>query len=202
MKPDELQRLDIVWQAEFIANMQVIAEKRKNIGLRLISGSLVDYRRATAHWWNALFAEMHSVGIDLEDHPIYFVSSNTHSIVNLLTGFARRYEESLIRYIEASDYKTLVSEYEELQQEGYHKSMDNFLYYVLKKYLSEDSTDAQSRLVQEERRLGIHRIPSKAGFELETQIIEIGKLHNEWFDVRLGEKHEFVPLIESDAFDF
>ena len=51
-------------------------------------------------------------------------------LINLLAGFARRFEESLINYIETFEEKSLLTEYEDIK-ESYHKSTDNFLYFVL-----------------------------------------------------------------------
>jgi hypothetical protein len=39
----------------------------------------------------------------LEDRPIYFVSSNAHSIVNLVTGTAREREREITEWVDASD---------------------------------------------------------------------------------------------------
>ena len=65
--------------------------------------------------------------------------------------------------------------------------------------MSEKGTEAQKELVQEERRIGIHRIPTRHGFEIETQVIEIGKLNPQWFDPRLGLQKDLQPLVQSDA---
>ena len=74
-----------------------MSRSRKQIGVRQIAGSLADYRRATSRWWDDLVDQV-SDRVDLEDRPVYFVSSNTHSLANLLTGFcaARRKETACI----------------------------------------------------------------------------------------------------------
>ena len=38
----------------------------------------------------------------LEDRPMYFISSNAHSIVNLVTGYARSREGEIISWVEAA----------------------------------------------------------------------------------------------------
>ncbi len=198
MAVSDLRRLQLLWERDFLRNLQRIGRARKSMTLRLIAGSLADYRRATASWWEALGAELADVGIDPGDRPVYFVSSNTHALVNLLAGFARRFEESLVQYIEEFDEKSLLTEYEDIK-ESYHKSTDNFLYYVLRRYLSEQGSQARRALAEEEHRLGIHRIPSRHGFEMETQVIELGKLEAQWFDARLGRADDLAPLRYSNA---
>ncbi len=198
MAVSDLRRLHLLWERDFASNLLTISQSRKDMSLRLIAGSLADYRRATAAWWDELCDELSLVGIDPGERPVYFVSSNTHSLVNLLAGFARRYEESLVDFIETFEEKSLLTEYEDIK-ESYHKSIDNFLYFVLRSYLSEQGSSARQQFAQEETRLGIHRIPSRHGFEMETQVIELGKLEARWFDPRLGRADDLAPLRHSKA---
>lgn len=198
MAVSDLRRLQLLWGSDFVNNLLHIGRRRKSMTLRLISGSLADYRRATASWWYELCEEMALADIDLQERPVYFVSSNTHSLINLLAGFARRFEESLVNYIEQFEEKSLLTEYEDLK-ESYHKSTDNFLYFVLRQYLSEEDGQAKRIFRKEEHRLGIHRVPSRHGFEMETQVIELGKLEAQWFDPRLGRADDLQPLRHSNA---
>lgn len=198
IESQDLRRIEIIWQQDFAPNLLKIAQQRKQIALRLISGSLSDYRRATAYWWRQLNEPMAAAGLDLEQRPVYFVSSNMHSLVNLLTGFAQRQEEELVNYIKASNYETLLAEYEDIQR-CQPKSLENFLYYILGKYLSEGGKSAREKLVEEERRVGVHRIPIRYGFDVEAQVIELGKLRSRWFDTRLIDGTNYDDLEHSDA---
>jgi len=198
MHPTEVRRLELVWKGSFIQTLQRIANQRKQMGVRLISGSLADYRRATANWWEELCAEMFGNGIHPEQHPIYFVSSNTHSLINLLTGFARRYEENIVEYIKSRNEETLLAEYQDIKQ-SYNKSQDNFLYFVLRNYLSDNGNAARERLAHESRSIGIYRVPNKHGFEIEAQIIDLSKLHTEWLDPRVRDGYDLINLSQSNA---
>ncbi len=201
MAVSDLRRLHLLWQSDFAANLLRISRQRKSMTLRLITGSLADYRRATASWWNELCAELNQAGIHPGERPVYFVSSNTHSLINLLAGFARRYEESLVQYIEQFEEKSLLTEYEDTK-ESYHKSTDNFLYFVLRQYLSDTGSGTRHLFAREEHRLGMLRMPSRHGFEMETQVIELGKLEAQWFDPRLGDASQLQRLRHSDALIF
>jgi hypothetical protein len=175
-----------------------IARKRKSFGLRMLAGSLADYRRGTAYWWSELQDRL-PPHLDLEHRPVYFVSSNTHSLVNLLTGFARREESRLIEYVEAFNQSELLHEYQSIRDDDDPKSLDNFLYYVLKKYLADHGARARDLLTADEQAIGIHRIPSKHGFDLETQVIEISHLRPDWLDPRLRDSIDAAPLSGSSA---
>jgi hypothetical protein len=197
--PEDLKRLHIVWQPDFMNTLRLIAAERKNISLGLTSGSLADYRRATAAWWEELQKTVIAAsGIDPEQRPLYFVSSNTHSLVNLLTGFAHRHEQSIVDYIRAHHQDSLLAEYEDIRQTSY-KSLENFLYYVLGKYLSQNPDNARQKLSSEEQHIGIYRVPNKHGFEIEAQIIDLSRLRLDWFDARLQHDLDLASLIHSNA---
>lgn len=181
----DVKRLQVVWGDDFIATLTLMANERKNIALRLISSSLVDYRRATAKWWREMRDGALTFGVDPEERPVYFVSSNTHSLVNLLSGFARREEQNLLNYLEQCNEDGLLAEYREVQRGDGNKSLENFLYYVLKKYLSENGLQAHEEIAANERAVGVYNLPSQRGFEIDVQIMEISKLQTDAMDSRL-----------------
>ncbi|MCU0514400.1 MAG: hypothetical protein MUE40_17750 [Anaerolineae bacterium] len=198
MSAHDLRRLELIWRPRFLETLRQIARERKDIGIRMISGSLSDYRRATAAWWEQLSQVAEQAGLDPEQCPIYFVSSNTHSIVNLLTGFAQRYEENLVDYVKAYNPDELLDEYEDIQRTSY-KSMENFLYYVLGKYLGDGKSQALQQLRHDERSAGILRVSNPHGFDIEAQVIQPGRLRPEWLDSRLTADLDTSLLAESDA---
>ncbi|NWG17026.1 MAG: hypothetical protein HXY41_10355 [Chloroflexi bacterium] len=194
---DDLRRLEVVWGERFVETLHKIAAGAKDIGLRMLAGSLADYRRGTAHWWGELRDHLRDT-VSLEGSPVYFVSSNTHSLVNMLTGFARREERHLIEYIQNFNQGDLAAEYQAIRDSDDLKSLDNFLYYVLRKYLADHGETARSSLAADEKTIGIHRVPSRHGFDIETQVIEINKLRPDWLDTRLRDGLD-IELVGSDA---
>jgi hypothetical protein len=185
---EDVRRLEMVWGAQFLPTLGRMAAHRRQIGLRQIAGSLADYRRATALWWDDLSTHLRqhsSPVVELEDRPVYFVSSNTHSLVNLITGCALREERAMLEYMEARGHESLLAEYRAIQSQGGNTHKNNFLYYVQKKYLADADAATRKRFRDAERDLGIQRIPSKHGSELETQVIELNRVRPEWLDPRL-----------------
>jgi hypothetical protein len=198
MSPADLQRLELIWRPHFFTTLNKIAKAQKKIGLRLLTGSLADYRRGTASWWTEIQTALGD-SLDLTQRPVYFVSSNTHSLVNLLTGFGRRKEPELLAYMEERGQEELLREYRLIQQDGGSRNLDNFLYYVLKKYLADAGPAVRDELLAYEAEVGIHRIPSRHGFDIETQVIELNKLRPPRLDPRLCEACDFGLLPHSDA---
>ena len=48
--------------------------------------------------------------LDVADKPLYFVSSNLHSVINLVTGIPRTHEDEVIAWVERSGPDYLRSE--------------------------------------------------------------------------------------------
>jgi len=195
----DLATLQSIWGDDFIANLQAIASTRKEFALRLLAGSLVDYDKATQRWWDNVARQ---AGALIAHRPVYFVSSNTHSLANLISGHARTREEELIEYIEDVGQADLMEEYMAIQSEATRSSKENFLYYILKKYSSnpENAAAAQARIAAEAE-AGLTPIPSDRYLDVGAQIIELNRLIPERLDPRLP-REGLEKLRRSDAIIF
>jgi hypothetical protein len=189
---EDLQRLVSVWGNDFSSNLETIASRRCAFGIRLLSGSLSEYWRATRLWWqnierNApLFSE----------RPVYLISSNTHSIPNLLSGYALTRKEQILTFLQQQGNQELLAEWHEIQERGNCASTENFLYYALKKYQQTAQGAAENaQMAREEQRHGITRVPPAHSFDIEAQVVEINRLDPQHFDPRLlsdGENTVFL----------
>lgn len=198
--PDDLTRLITELGERFLPLLAKIAQERKAFGVRLLAGSLAAYRKATAFWWSDLHHNhLLKAGVDCGQCPVYFVSSNTHSLVNLLSGFAPRHETNLIEYITSSQNDTLIAEYEAIQSPDKSIDLNNFLYYVLRRYLDNSGQESRQQMDDDIQSIGIHRVPSETGFEIEAQVIEINQLKADWFDPRLCDDIDPTLLAQSNA---
>src|SRR3954454_9457078 len=76
-----------------------VRERRVNLRIRMLGGSQPGYARMPRRWWAPVRATLtdHS----LSDRPMYFVSSNTHSLVNLVTSTAGAGEQEIVDFVEA-----------------------------------------------------------------------------------------------------
>lgn len=179
---DDASRLMTIWGNDTGAILSKIMQRRCNFKVHLLSGSLSEYWRATRIWYDNIEKSQPK----LLDRPVYFVSSNTHSIPNLLSGFALANKQPLIKHIETGNDKILKEEWKELQASTTPSSLENFLYYALKKFQqSEEGKDFLSRQYAEEFKYGITRVPSEHSFDVETQVIELNKLDPSRLDPRL-----------------
>ncbi len=191
----ELQRLYNAWGENFWPSLRSIASQTKKFAVRLLAGSLNDYRKATQIWWSYVEMALPS----LEDRPVYFVSSNAHSIVNLVSGFALRNQEELLDYIQRPECIDLLNEWQDIEARQVPSSRENFLYYALKKYVrTEIGAEARASRSQAEVEAGVIRVPSVDAFDVEVQLFELNKIRAEWLDPRIGGE-EIAALQASEA---
>ena len=201
VKPDDITRLETIWKPHFMHTLQTIASTQKRIGFKSLASAKASYRKATSYWWDEVQARALDVGINLAESPVYFVSSNTHAIPNLLTGFAWRMEDQLITFIREQGHEDLLMEYEAIIHRKSGKTdRNNFLYYVLKKYLAENPTAGRQQYADEQA-VGIYRVPNKHGFQIAAQIIDMSQLSLDWMDQRLCHNDHIrrLKLRESNA---
>jgi hypothetical protein len=179
---DDLARLRTAWGRQFAQNMEMVANRRMALHIQLLSGSLSEYRRATNQWWE----NIERLAPFIKDRPVYFISSNTHSLANLVSGYALRKRPELLAYLEQSHDSPLKAEWQDIQDNRINSSEENFLYYLMKKY---QSTPEGQGLIDEQRQVenqhGLQRFPSEHSFDVEAQVIELNKLKATQMDPRL-----------------
>ena len=192
---EDIERLKTVWGADFENNLHQIAAEPRRLKVRLLNGSLVEYRRATDLWWEHI-AE---ICRELIDRPVYFISSNPHSLVNLLSGYAFKSKDKLISYLNETNNRELQEEWENIQAQQVVSSQENFLYYILKKF---QQTRSGNTFVNDQESAeidcGILRVSSEHSFDVDAQIIELNQICPETLDSRL-QNGDLSFLAKSDA---
>ncbi len=181
---EDLEKLQKVWGDQSVANFKHISSTPCTISIRSLAGSFVNYKRATRRWWEGI-AE-HCQNIKFADRPVYFVSSNTHSLANLVSGHARLLENELIQYVEDGNSAELEEILNIQKRENATRGRrDNLLYYTLKKYETVDPERVQARLNAEDQ-IGLSRINTPQFLDLEAQVIQIKNFDAEHLDERLN----------------
>ena len=199
---DGLLRLETIWGDQFKAMLNRIKQQKMDLAVQLFSGSLNEYRRATRFWWDNIERRYP----EISNHPVYFISSNTHSIPNLMTGFALSYQERLADFLNNEGDKALLAEWRDINHEEVPSRPENFLYYIMKKFQSTpEGIELLNAQTDYEKVCGIHRFPSEHAFDVEAQVIEMASLNPETIDPRLspdsfaGKTMDWSFLKKSDA---
>ncbi|HAJ36537.1 MAG TPA: hypothetical protein DCL15_12690 [Chloroflexi bacterium] len=201
LTPGELGKLGQLWPgSRLITNMQKAVRHRMDLRMVVLGSGLGDYRRSVQHWWGKVEAAVPH--LSLWERPIYFVSSNTHSIVNLITGLSWELQQEILEYVRRENPEDLLSELTTLpDDEGAH--LQNFLYYASRLYLSSlpDQTQASALVAERERAAGVTRISDPHCLDVEAQIVELCRLDRKRLDPRLQglSDEEWELLRESNA---
>jgi len=191
---NDLAQLRTLMGDEFTHILEEMSARPSRLRLLLLSGSLSDYWRATRIWWDNVETHFPNLG----DRPVYFISSNPHSVVNLLSGSALQHRGELLSFIDQSPNSDLAKEWAKIKEDRVPSNQENFFYYVFKEYLNTAHGQQVGKLIEEnELALGIQRVPSLHSFDVEAQVIDLSKLDTDVMDPRLGEQLEFLSM--SDA---
>jgi hypothetical protein len=183
---DDWEQLAEAWGDEFAERLAAVADRRLNLRVRMLGGSAVGYARMTRRWWGPVRRALAEQG--LEDRPMYFVSSNAHSIVNLVTGYARSREHEIINWVEHEGPEDLREELASLRAGRTEGSWENFLYFSARDYFDAlpDASAERERRSREERAVGVTHISSHTALRVSSQVIALDRLDPAGLDPRLG----------------
>jgi hypothetical protein len=184
--PDDWQRLSDAWGAAFEQRMELIAAERLALRVRMLGGSNVEYARLTRRWWAPV--QDHLMREGLADRPLYFVSSNTHSIINIATGIAREREDELVSFVETLPpgdiLRDELSAFREGRSEG---SWENFLYFVARQWWDSRGAAGRAERRAAENAAGVTHLVSTTALRVPAQVIPLAALAGARMDPRLGD---------------
>lgn len=167
--------------------LPLVAAREKDLRVRAIGGSHIGYARAVRRWWSAIHAALVANG--LHERPVYFVSSNTHSLVNLVSGVAVGQEEAILRFVDEQGDPELRATREAIRTGASRASWANFLYYAARHYVAAHPDGALIRAARTEAEaaLGIRWLPPSGAIDVAAQIIRLDRLDPARLDERLGD---------------
>jgi hypothetical protein len=184
---DDWQRVGEAWPGGLPAFVDDLRGGELDLRVRMLGGSQVGYARVTRVWWEPVLSCLRRDG--LADRPLYFVSSNTHSLVNLVTGTARLREREIVAWLERDGPDYLRDELAKFAEGRTKGSWDNFLYFCARLFFEAHS---ERSALWEERRAhehsaGVTHIPSHTALRVSAQVISLDRLDPEVLDSRLAD---------------
>jgi hypothetical protein len=165
------------------AALAAIARRRLDLRVRLLAGSFSAYQRAADHWWRGVERAYLAGAKDPRHPPVYFVSSNTHSLANLLGGFALAHREEILAAARSNPAFESFAELERQLADG-TPAAPNLLYFALRGYLHA-RPDALERVQRWDAESGIATVDETAQIDVQAQVIELAKLDPARLDPRL-----------------
>lgn len=199
LSEEDFAKLGQVWRGDsLLHNLQQVAEHRLDLRATVLGSGLSDYRRSVQYWWDKV---RQAAPQDLSRRPIYFVSSNAHSLANLLSGYIWEQQSAIIEHIRAHNPENLGPEYAQLPHADQGR-LRNFLYYTAR--LALHKAEDHRAFAEAERAVGITRLSDPHCLDVEAQVIELAKLDPKHFDERLQvlDQESLQILRQSDALIF
>jgi hypothetical protein len=180
---DDWLQLYEIWGTAFGARLVQIAEHDMALRVRMLGGTQVGYARVTRRWWQQVTGLMRSES--LLDRPVYFVSSNSHAIANLLTGVAPRHADELAAAVDRDGSGELRDELQQFRDGTAQGNWNNFLYFAARERLRLLPDSERAALRREEREAGSLSVTSRTALDVAAQVIPLDRLTPAHFDERV-----------------
>jgi hypothetical protein len=204
--PEDWERLRDVWGSAFAERLTLIRNHHLSIRIRMLGGSNTGYARMTRRWWGPIQGELDAANRDSvsngppatvvagqrasipNEGPLYFVSSNTHSLVNIATGIAREREQQLVEFVESLPGDDILHEelmrFRSGETEG---SWENFLYFVARQWFDSRGDQGAAERRGAEAAYGVKHLRSSTALRVSAQVFPLAALSVDSLDPRLGE---------------
>ncbi|HWM84895.1 MAG TPA: hypothetical protein VNO33_03630 [Kofleriaceae bacterium] len=171
--------------------LELLAGVECDLSIRLLYGSFSQYQTSAQRWWGGIERHYLAMAEGKEGgpsrRPLYLVSSNTHSLPNLVGGYARAHRDQILEFARERDPEGLAAPLLRAEERGDEAAVSNHLYYLLRAYLNrgdalQEVLDAVQRFDGES---GITSVPSPGRIDVSAQLVELGRLRPERMDPRV-----------------
>lgn len=183
---DDWERLRQAWGPDFEGMLAEVRARTCQLWIRLVGGSQVGFARNARRWWQPIQAALDR--LELEEAPVYFVSSNVHSLVNVVSGVAREMESQIVDFARRTD-PDLVDELQKLDEGRSSASRENWLYYAARALFDGHPESARLRAERSEREqsVGIYHLAApEGGVDSAAQIMRLNQMDAARLDPRIG----------------
>lgn len=181
---DDWMHLQEVWERSFHTRLRELATREMALRVRMLGGTAVGYARVTRRWWQQVTGVMRSEG--LLNRPMYFVSSNSHSLANLMNGLAAQRERALILWLEEHGPADLRHELSQFRAGAATGDWNNFLYYAMRLNMRQAADDERAQLRRQERDAGVLSVASRTALDVAAQVIPLDRVVVTNLDSRIG----------------
>ena len=175
----DAERLCEALGARWADSLRAVASRPLDLRVRLLTGSFSEYQRAAEMWWEEV--ERTAFPSGLRQQPVYFVSSNTHALANLLGGYALAHREELLETARLEHPDGL----DRSELETTSSAAPNLLYFALRTHL-EREPGALREVQTWDRDSGICSVENRPHVDVAAQAIELARLRPGRLDPRLS----------------
>jgi hypothetical protein len=174
--------------------LRLLTARPLDARVRMLAPSYSQYQRAAQRWWSGI--EPVYLRPDPPRRPaVYFVSSNTHAIANLMGGACRASHDGIVDYARRRNPEGLYPDLEKTLSSKDETDQLPLLYYLYRGYLHETPDGQRIKEARAiETRAGLTHLSTPGHVDVDAQIIDLARVIPENLDPRLR-----VPGLEKLA---
>ncbi len=197
----DVNTLRRAFEGRFDGDIAEMQARPCDLTMRLLAGSFLEYQRAARRWWHGIGPVYAGPTAPRQPRPVYFVSSNTHSLNNLLGGYANAKRDEITAFARDTNPEGLAPVFDAAIARGDDGLVANLSYYLLRKFLRADPAREAARIAEVQQfdaESGISTIETPGHIDVSAQLIELSRLEPSRFDPRLGGR-DYSRLRDSNA---
>jgi hypothetical protein len=171
--------------AQFAAGIAAVRAHDCDLTVQMLASSYSQFQRAAQRWWSGIEPLYLREG-QVRRRPVYFVSSNTHAIANLVGGYGWTHREAIAAFTTAKNPEGLAEELATALAGGDEATHANLMHYLLRAYIHADPSGARMAEVRAfEAESGLVHVSEPGHIDVDAQIIELAKVDTSRLDPRL-----------------
>jgi len=184
LEDGEVETLRRAFADEFVAGIATMVRRPCDLTVRLLAGTLLEYRRASQRWWSGI--EPAYARGSQRSRPVYFVSSNTHALPNLLAGYARAHRAEMLEFVRQQNPEALADDVAHAIERGDDDELANLSYYLLRQSLQLDPDGHRLATVQSwDEHSGVTTLRDPGQLDVAAQMVELARLQPDRLDPRV-----------------
>ena len=176
---------DAFGPGHYEAGIQEVAAREIDLSVQMLASSYSQYQRAAQRWWSGI-EPSYLRREPPRRPPVYFVSSNTHAIANLVGGYAHNHSQDIVEFIRKANPEGLAPTLEAALTAGNEHEVSGLVHYLLRAYIHADATGERMNAVRAfETDSGLSHLSEPGHLDVDVQLVDLSKIDPERVDSRL-----------------
>ena len=182
---DAQKLLDAFGPSRLERGGRALYDRPLDLRVRMLAASYSQYQRAAQRWWSGI-EPAYVKASEPRRPPVYFVSSNTHALANLVGGYARSHADEIVAWARLRDPEGLGDEVARVAALDDPTQLAPLLYYLLRQYIHSSSGPSKMNEVRSfEATKGLVHLSEPGHIDVDAQIAHLRELDPELLDPRL-----------------
>lgn len=182
---DAQKLLDAFGPSRLERGGRALYDRPLDLRVRMLAASYSQYQRAAQRWWSGI-EPAYVKATEPRRPSVYFVSSNTHALANLVGGYARSHADEIVAWARMRDPEGLGDEVARIAALDDPTQLAPLLYYLLRQYIHSSSGPSKMNEVRSfEATKGLVHLSEPGHIDVDAQIAHLRDLDPELLDPRL-----------------